>query len=114
MFVASRPENARKAWLAGRLTVKGRLIVDAGAVKALGDGRSLLPAGVTAVEGRFERGDVLDIVGPDNHVLARGLAEYDAPDATRIIGRRSDALADILGYAPRAAMVHRDHMVLIG
>jgi len=114
VFVASRPENARKAWLAGRLTVKGRLIVDAGAVKALGDGRSLLAAGVTAVEGRFARGDVLDIVGPDNHVLARGLAEYDAPDATRIIGRRSDALADILGYAPRAAMVHRDHMVLMG
>ncbi len=114
VFVATRPENARRAWLAGRLTVKGKLHVDAGAAHALADGRSLLPAGVTAVEGRFERGDVLDIVAPDGTVLARGLAEYDAPDATKIIGRRSDALAGILGYAPRGAMVHRDHMVLIG
>lgn len=113
VFVATRPENARKAWLAGRLTVKGRLHVDAGAARALEQGRSLLAAGVTAVEGRFERGDVLDIVGPDNQVLARGLAEYDSPDATRILGLRSDALGDILGHAPRAAMVHRDHMVVI-
>ena len=113
VFIASRPENARRAWLAGRLTVKGKLHVDAGAAKALTEGRSLLPAGVTSVDGRFERGDVLDVVGPDGTVLARGLAEYDSPDAAKITGRRSDALADILGYAPRAAMVHRDHMVLL-
>jgi glutamate 5-kinase len=113
VFVAERSEGARRAWLAGRLTVKGTLHVDAGAARALVDGRSLLPAGVVSVEGRFARGDVLNIVGPDGHVLARGLAEYDVEDAARITGKRSDALTDILGYAPRAAMVHRDHMVLI-
>jgi glutamate 5-kinase len=113
VFVAQRLERARRAWLAGRLTVKGTLHVDAGAAKALADGRSLLPAGVVRVEGRFGRGDVLNIVGPDGHVLARGLAEYDVEDAARITGKRSDALTDILGYAPRAAMVHRDHMVQI-
>jgi glutamate 5-kinase len=113
VFVAARPERARRAWLAGRLTVKGTLHVDAGAAKALADGRSLLPAGVVSVDGRFARGDVLNIVDPDGHVLARGLAEYDVEDATKITGKRSDALTDILGYAPRAAMVHRDHMVLI-
>lgn len=113
VFVADRPERARRAWLAGRLTVKGRLVVDAGAARALGDGRSLLPAGVVEVDGRFARGDVIDIVGPDGTVIGRGLSEYDIEDAGRIIGKRSDVLAEILGYAPRAAMVHRDHLVLL-
>ena len=114
VFVAERSERARRAWLAGRLTVKGTLHVDAGAAKALADGRSLLPAGVVSVDGRFARGDVVNIIGPDGHVLARGLSEYDIEDAAKITGKRSDALTGILGYAPRAAMVHRDHMVLIG
>lgn len=114
VFIAPRPERARRAWLAGRLTVKGTLSVDAGAAKALADGRSLLAAGVVAIEGRFSRGDVLDIAGPDGAVLARGLSEYDVEDALKIIGKRSEMLTEILGYAPRAAMVHRDHMVLIG
>lgn len=113
VFIADRPERARRAWLAGRLTVKGRLNVDAGAAKALTNGRSLLPAGVVGVEGRFARGDVIDIVGPDGAVIGRGLAEYDVEDAARITGKRSDVLAEILGYAPRAAMVHRDHLVLL-
>ncbi|MDB5684012.1 MAG: gamma-glutamyl kinase, partial [Sphingomonas bacterium] len=84
-----------------------------GAALALHRGRSLLPAGATAVDGRFARGDVVDIVGPEEALLARGLAEYDATDAARIVGRRSDALAAILGYAPRSALVHRDHMVML-
>jgi len=113
VFVAQRPERARRAWLAGRLTVKGTLHVDAGAAKALADGRSLLPAGVVSVEGRFARGDVLNVMAPDGQVLAHGLSEYDVEDARKIMGKRSEALTDILGYAPRAAMVHRDHMVLI-
>jgi glutamate 5-kinase len=113
VFVAEKGASARKAWLAGRLTAKGRILVDAGAVRALGQGRSLLAAGATAVEGRFARGDVVDIAGPDGHAIARGLAEYDAADAVKIVGRRSEALASILGYAPRAAMVHRDHMVML-
>ncbi len=114
VFVAARPETSRRAWLAGRLTLKGTLSVDAGAARALAEGRSLLPAGVTDVAGKFSRGDVVGILGPDGATLAHGLAEYDAADAALIVGKRSDALADILGYAPRAAMVHRDHMVLIG
>jgi glutamate 5-kinase len=113
VFVAEKGASARKAWLAGRLTAKGRIHVDAGAAKALANGRSLLAAGATGVEGRFARGDVIDIAGPDGAVLARGLAEYDAEDAAKITGRRSDALAAILGYAPRAALVHRDHMVML-
>lgn len=113
VFVGEKAGTARKAWLAGRLTAKGRVIVDAGAVDALSQGRSLLAAGAVAVEGRFARGDVIDVVGSDGHPIARGLAEYDAVDAAKIVGRRSDALEAILGYAPRSALVHRDHMVLL-
>jgi glutamate 5-kinase len=113
LFVAERGASARKAWLAGRLTSRGRIHVDAGAARALGSGRSLLPAGATAVDGRFARGDVVDIIGPGEALLARGLVEYDAGDAALIVGRRSDALAAILGYAPRATLVHRDHMVML-
>jgi glutamate 5-kinase len=113
VFVGSRIGGARKAWLAGRLTAKGRVVVDAGAVRALTQGRSLLAAGAVSVDGRFARGDVVDVVGPEGQVIARGLVEYDAADAARIVGRRSDALERILGYAPRSTLVHRDHMVLL-
>ncbi len=113
VFVAARGASARKAWLAGRLTAKGRIHVDAGAAAALAQGRSLLAAGAVQVEGRFARGDVIDIVGPEQVLLARGLAEYDAADAAAITGRRSDALEAVLGYAPRTALVHRDHMVML-
>ena len=113
VFVAGPAARARKAWLAGRLTARGRIHVDAGAAAALADGRSLLPAGATAAEGRFVRGDVVDIVGSDGALLARGLAEYDLGEAVRIVGQRREALQAILGYAPRAALVHRDHMVLL-
>lgn len=113
VFQGDASRTARKAWLAGRLTAKGSIRIDAGAAKALAGGASLLPAGATHVEGKFVRGDVIDIVGADGQILARGLAEYDAADASRICGKRRDALADLLGYAPRAALVHRDHMVLL-
>lgn len=113
VFVAERSAPARKAWLAGGLTARGQVHIDAGAVAALRRGNSLLPAGATRIEGGFARGDLLAIVGPDGVVLARGLAEYDAADAARIVGHRSDALAAILGYAPRGALVHRNHMALL-
>jgi glutamate 5-kinase len=112
-FTGGEGKRARKAWLAGRLTVKGRIMVDAGAEKALRKGASLLPAGARAVEGRFERGDVVDIIGPEGIPIARGLAEYDLAEAQLICGRRSDALEALLGHAPRAALIHRDHMVLL-
>ncbi|MDP4872656.1 MAG: glutamate 5-kinase, partial [Sphingorhabdus sp.] len=81
--------SARKSWLGGRLTVKGRIRVDAGAVKALSSGSSLLPAGALSVEGEFKRGDVIDISDDDGVAVARGLSEYDAVDAARICGHRS-------------------------
>ncbi|PZN97563.1 MAG: glutamate 5-kinase [Alphaproteobacteria bacterium] len=112
VFVAGEGARAKKAWLAGRLTVQGTLSVDAGAVAALQRGKSLLAAGVTGVEGRFARGDVVAIAGPDG-IVARGLSAYDAGDAATIKGLRNDVQGAALGYAPRAAMVHADHLVLI-
>ncbi len=112
LFVADKASSARKAWLAGRLTVKGRITIDAGAARALSKGASLLAAGATAVEGKFKRGDVVDVL-TNGAIIARGLSEYDSGDAERIAGKRSDALEAILGYAPRTALIHRDHMVML-
>ena len=113
VFVAEGGARARKAWLAGRLTARGRIVVDDGAAQALGRGHSLLAAGALAIEGVFARGDVIEIVDGTGRIVARGLAEYDRDDAARIVGHRSEAQAALLGYAPRAALVHRDHMVLL-
>ncbi|MFN3452844.1 MAG: PUA domain-containing protein, partial [Sphingorhabdus sp.] len=105
--------SARKSWLGGRLTVKGRIRVDAGAIQALTSGSSLLPAGALSVEGEFKRGDVIDISDDDGVSVARGLSEYDAIDAARICGHRSSELAEILGTVPRSVLVHRDQLVLL-
>lgn len=113
LFVADKTPRARKAWLAGRLTVRGAIRVDDGAVAALRGGASLLAAGAVEIEGRFERGDVIAITDKQGEPIARGLCEYDSADAIRIAGARNDAQAALLGYAPRAALVHRDHMVLL-
>ena len=113
VFVAERSASARKAWLAGGLTARGTVHIDAGAVTALKAGNSLLAAGATRIEGSFARGDLVTVAGPDGAVLARGLAEYDAADAVRITGKRTAALTAILGYAPRSALVHRNHMALL-
>ncbi|TPG14451.1 glutamate 5-kinase [Sphingomonas oligophenolica] len=112
LFVAEKSASARKAWLAGGLTAQGRVTVDAGAVAALAAGKSLLAAGATAVEGDFARGDLVTIEGPDGPI-ARGLAEYDAADTALLLGTRSDEQAALLGYAPRAALVHRSHMAML-
>ncbi len=112
VFIAGEGARAKKAWLAGRLTMAGRVFVDAGAAAALRQGRSLLAAGAVRIEGQFARGDAVEIIGPGGAV-ARGLAGYDAGDAARIIGTRNEAQAQLLGYAPRAALVHRDHLVLL-
>jgi glutamate 5-kinase len=113
LFVAEKAAPARKAWLAGGLTAKGTIHIDAGATAALRAGKSLLAAGAIRIDGRFARGDLVAIVGPDAQRVARGLAEYDHGDAARIVGRRSEDHAAILGYAPRAALVHRNHMALL-
>lgn len=113
IFRAYTARPARKIWLAGRLIVKGQIRIDTGAHAALIKGNSLLPAGVTAVEGKFARGDMVEICDADGALLARGLAEYDAEDAARIAGRRSEEIAALLGDAVRPALVHRDHMVML-
>lgn len=112
VFAASGDVRGRKAWLAGGVGAKGRLHVDAGAAAALAQGASLLAAGVVRVEGKFGRGDVVDVAGPGGAV-ARGLVAYDAADAVSIAGTRNEAQAELLGYAPRSALIHRDHLVLL-
>lgn len=113
LFLPPRAAKGRKAWLAGRITVAGALVVDAGAAVALKRGASLLAAGVRGVDGRFKRGDVVAIMGSEGELLGRGLAGYDAEDACKIMGLRNEAQGPVLGYAPRAALVHADHLVLI-
>ena len=108
----SDPVAARKRWIAGTLEPRGALIVDAGAVTALTSGKSLLPAGVTRIEGRFERGDAVVIWNGDGQEIGRGLAAYGHEDAGAIIGRKSGEIADILGYRGDPELVHRDDMVL--
>ncbi len=110
----ANPVTARKAWIAGHLEPKGTLTVDAGAVRALAQGRSLLPAGVTAVSGRFGRGDAVKVVDAAGAEIARGLVAYDADDAEAIRGRNSSAIEEILGLPGRAEMIHRDDLVLRG
>ncbi|MCO4090607.1 MAG: glutamate 5-kinase [Sphingorhabdus sp.] len=112
-FAPREGASARKSWLGGRLTVKGRIRIDDGAVQALQNGSSLLPAGALSVEGEFKRGDVIDISADDGVAIARGLSEYDAVDAARICGHRSSELAAILGTVPRSVLVHRDQLVLL-
>lgn len=107
------PISGRKVWLGGRLRLKGSLTVDAGAANALGQGSSLLAAGVTAVEGAFVRGDAVAVCDAAGVVLAHGLSEYDAGECAALKGHHSRDHADILGYAPRNAMIHRDQLVLL-
>ncbi|WP_374409207.1 glutamate 5-kinase [Pelagerythrobacter sp.] len=113
LFLPRRRDRARKAWLGGRLRLRGVLTVDAGCAAALAEGGSLLAAGVTGVEGEFARGDAVAVHDGTGRAIAHGLAEYAAAECAALQGRRSAEHADILGYAPRAAVIHRDHMVLL-
>lgn len=110
---AANPRTARKQWIGGSLNPQGVLVIDAGAAKALSSGKSLLPAGVTAVEGTFERGDAVLIRRADGTLLGRGLCAYSTDDALRIIGHKSGEIAALLGYRGRDEMIHRDDLVLI-
>ncbi|MEZ5937283.1 MAG: glutamate 5-kinase [Hyphomonadaceae bacterium] len=106
------PETARRQWLAGSLKPSGSYVVDTGAAKALRSGKSLLPAGVTTVSGRFERGDAVDVCDPTGAIIARGISAYSSEDATRLIGRNSTEIESILGYRGRPALIHVDDLVL--
>jgi len=110
---APEGRTARKRWIAGSLSPHGVLTVDAGAARALAAGRSLLPAGVRSVEGAFERGDAVLVVGPRGAALGRGLSAYGSTDAKRIAGHRSDRIEAILGWRGRDEMIHRDDLVLL-
>ena len=105
------PARARKAWI-GAMKPRGVVKVDDGAARALAAGRSLLPAGVTGVEGAFGRGDPVIIRGPSGEELGHGLVRYDAAEARAVAGRRSGDIEAVLGYPGRAALIHRDDMAM--
>jgi glutamate 5-kinase len=108
----AEPRTARKRWIAGHLMTCGTLVVDEGARAALQRGSSLLPAGVVAVEGNFDRGDPVVVRGQDGREVARGLSAYSADDARCIMGHRSRQIAELLGYDGRDEIIHRDDLVL--
>jgi glutamate 5-kinase len=105
--------TARKRWIAGSLAPLGTLRVDAGAARALARGSSLLPAGVQEVEGSFGRGDPVSVRDLGGRELARGLSAYDAGDARRIAGHRSEEIEALLGWRGRDEIIHRDDLVLL-
>lgn len=114
LYPVCKPFAARKRWLAGRLQVRGRLVLDAGAVNVLREaGRSLLPVGVTRVEGDFGRGDLVVCISPDGDEVARGLVNYSAADARRIIGQPSGRIEALLGYVDEPELIHRDNLVVV-
>ena len=113
LFMPTRRDRGRKAWLGGRQRLRGALTVDAGCARALAKGGSLLASGITGVEGEVSRGDPVAVIDAVGNPVAQGLAEYDASEVEAIKGRRSDEHAALLGYAPRSAVIHRDQLVLL-
>ncbi len=109
---ATTPAAAYKAWIAGSLAPQGFVTVDAGAASALRAGKSLLPAGVKAVDGRFEKGDAVVVRAEDGREIARGLSRYDAAEAARIMGARSSEIEARLGYTAGASLIHADDLAL--
>jgi glutamate 5-kinase len=107
-----RAQDGQDSWIAGTLKLQGSDRRGRGRASALRQGRSLLPAGVTRVEGRFERGDSVIVANGEGIEVARGLVAYSARDARLIIGHKSREIADLLGYRGRDEMIHRDDLVL--
>jgi glutamate 5-kinase len=113
LSAGQKPLAARKQWLAGQLQVKGKLILDAGAVKVLtSQGRSLLAVGVSGVEGKFTRGELVSCVDSDGIEVARGLVNYNSDEANRIKGQSTEAISAILGYREDDELIHRDNLVI--
>ncbi|HWA38257.1 MAG TPA: glutamate 5-kinase [Burkholderiales bacterium] len=109
------PLAARKAWLADHLTVGGRLLLDAGAARALmRDGKSLLPIGVVEVSGEFQRGEIVGCLDPEGREVARGLVNYSSDETRRILRRPSSEIEAILGYVDEPELIHRDNLVVLG
>jgi glutamate 5-kinase len=107
------PFAARKQWIAGTLRPAGAMHIDAGALRALRSGKSLLPAGVTATLGRFECGDTVSVLSADGAEVARGISAYSDSDAARIIGRQSSEIEALLGFRGRDELIHRDDLVIL-
>jgi glutamate 5-kinase len=114
LAAATAPVAARKQWLADHLKPAGRIALDAGAVKALvADGKSLLAIGATAVEGAFERGEVVSVLSPDGREIARGLVNYGAQETARILRKPSAEIEALLGYVAEPELIHRDNLVVL-
>lgn len=114
LAAATAPITARKQWLADHLKPAGRVVLDAGAVKALiSEGKSLLAIGATAVEGQFERGEVVSVAGPDGREIARGLVNYGAAETARILRKPTSEIEAILGYVAEPELIHRDNLVVL-
>ena len=109
---AQNPLDARRQWIAGHLDIKGHLKIDAGAELALGNGKSLLAAGITSVSGTFDKGDTVKIINADDHEIARGICSYGANEAMKIMGQNSADISAILGFDNGAALIHRDNLVM--
>jgi glutamate 5-kinase len=113
-FVPSdTPVALRKQWIAGSLRPSGAVMVDAGAVAALGRGKSLLPAGVVRAAGRFERGDTISVLAPNGVEIGRGISAYSDTDTARIMGRQSSEIESLVGYSGREELIHRDDLALL-
>lgn len=113
LFLAKEAsKGARKSWIGSHLRPKGSVIVDEGALKALQNGKSLLPVGVKMIEGKFERGDVIEIKGPVGEKLGMGISAYSAQDAAKIAGKSSAQIAEIVGFTGRDELVHRNDLAL--
>ena len=114
LVAGTMPVAARKQWLADHLKPAGRIALDAGATRAvLKDGKSLLPIGATAVEGHFERGEVVSVLGPDGREIARGLVNYGAQETARILRKPSTEIESVLGYVAEPELIHRDNLVVL-
>ena len=115
LTAATQTLTAKKQWLADHLQIKGQLTLDQGAVRALtSEGKSLLPIGVIAVSGHFERGELVCCMDEDGREIARGLINYDASDTAKILKKTSEAIEAILGYIDEEELIHRDNLVILG
>jgi glutamate 5-kinase len=110
---SATPRAARKQWIAGTLKPAGAVHIDAGALRALRGGKSLLAAGVTGTLGRFESGDTVSVLSPEGGEVARGIVAYGDADASRILGRRSSEIEAVLGFRGREELIHRDDLVIL-
>jgi glutamate 5-kinase len=113
LVARTEPVAARKQWLADHLQVRGKLQLDEGAIKALLDeGKSLLPVGVRAINGEFERGEVVACINAEGREIARGLVNYSASETRRIAGVPSNRIESVLGYVDDIELIHRDNLIL--